>query len=447
MGTFNKTFITLGILATIWLNWSCASIEQTEKADNNTENSKIVVSSTKSETVSFIPHYVFLDSHDNLSLYIQEDTILPKYHIRITKENKKVCNELINYAFLNNIELELKFNKLNQEVNSLKLTSRKEKTRTEKQIIIPIEPITIVQNAKETYSIKELISSYKIDRINNVIDIGIDFLTAQLAHYHFPINAFENSIDIIKKAFEKKLLAEFRFNPDTHEIVSIQFCNATEQTKKKLIYKKGHIIGPTECSTLTEEELKKVFSVISSYSCNNTMRPHNLPCIPFGYIEDGCFARAHAMRRILNRMGYECHKLFVYGEKDAQGNSKLRAGSDCTSWIFHVAIKLKVKRGEKGNIEEVIIDPSLFPHKPVTESEWLYACRNINCYKSEYDYTTAIDHTTETFGDVFSLTSPNEKTIRDPNYEITDYVCQNVMYPHWQNHYIELVRKNNPQLF
>lgn len=368
MGAFNKTFITLGILATIWLNWSCASIEQTEKADNNTESSKIVLSSsTKSETVSFIPHYVFLDSHDNLSLYIQEDTILPKYHIRITKENKKVCNELINYAFLNNIELELKFNKLNQEVNSLKLTSRKEKTRTEKQIIIPIEPITIVQNAKETYSIKELISSYKIDRINNVIDIGIDFLTAQLAHYHFPINAFENSIDIIKKAFEKKLLAEFRFNPDTHEIVSIQFCNATEQTKKKLIYKKGHIIGPTECSTLTEEELKKVFSVISSYSCNNTTRPHNLPCIPFGYIEDGCFARAHAMRHLLNRMGY--------------------------------------------------------------------------------DYTTAIDHTTETFGDVFSLTSPNEKTIRDPNYEITDYVCQNVMYPHWQNHYIELVRKNNPQLF
>lgn len=450
MGISKKTFITFGILVIIWLNWSCASIEQSEakKADSHIKSSKIVLaSSSESETTIFIPHYVFLDNHDNLSLYIQEDTILPKYHIKITKENEKVCNELINYAYLNNIEIELKFNKLNQEVYSLELTRRKENTRVEKQVPIPVVPITIAQNTKEYYSLKEYISSYKIDNENNLIDIGIDFLTAQLSHYHFPINAFENSIDIIKQAFEKKLLAEFRLNPETHEIISIQFCKATEQTKKKLINKKGHILEPDECSTLTEEELKKVISVISSYSCNKTTRPRDLPCIPFGYIEDGCFARAHAMRRLLNRMGYECHKLFVYGEKDAQGNSRLRAGSDCTSWNFHVAIKLKVQKGEKGKVEEVIIDPSLFPNEPVIERVWLDACRNRNCYKSEYDYTTAISHTTETFGDVFNLTIPNKKIIRDSNYEITDYVCQNVMNPSWQLYYIELVRKNNPQLF
>ena len=74
--------------------------------------------------------------------------------------------------------------------------------------------------------------------------------------------------------------------------------------------RKGSIFQ-TDCSVLTEEELQKVYDFILSNSCDNFAGRAILPCIPFGYVTDGCLARAHAMRRLINSLGYECHKAFM----------------------------------------------------------------------------------------------------------------------------------------
>lgn len=39
------------------------------------------------------------------------------------------------------------------------------------------------------------------------------------------------------------------------------------------------------------------------------------PCIPFRYVRDGCYARAHQVRRVITtRHGYRCEKVFSYAD-------------------------------------------------------------------------------------------------------------------------------------
>ncbi len=437
---------TLGLMLALCLQFSCSSIEQTETRMPKEESVPTSILLSKStadvKTIDMVPQYVF-KGKDDCDIILQEDTTSTKYHVTLNKLNKEAAYRFINNAYLNYLVIRLKYDQATQEVNSMTLLQNKQRTRSGNAATFPVDKIEIVKTNLKTFTYKAYVSGYRIDEQKQQLTVFIDFMTSHNWPYHFPIKAFDSSVNIIKKAYENKLWVEYTLIPETEEIASIRFCDAIEQTRLKT-ESNFPIIPSDACSTLTEDELKKVFSHISSYSCNNIRRPYDLPCIPFGYIEDGCFARAHAMRRIINRMGFECHKLFVYGSQKLEEEGKLKAGNDCTRWTFHVAVKLKVKKNQ--SVEDVIIDPSLFPDRPVTEKEWLEACHKKSCYTSEYEWLSAISHTKETNGDVFNLTIPKEKVIKDPEYEITDYVCQNVTNPFWKNEYIELVRKYNPQL-
>lgn len=112
------------------------------------------------------------------------------------------------------------------------------------------------------------------------------------------------------------LRVDLLFVGDTYEIVALRLSNAVEQTGWKIVGTRFYRTRtqPKECSVLTEEELQRVFSRIVANSCDKDNRPDRYPCIPFGYATDGCLARAHAMRRLINSLGYECHKAFMrYG--------------------------------------------------------------------------------------------------------------------------------------
>ena len=116
--------------------------------------------------------------------------------------------------------------------------------------------------------------------------------------------------------------------------------------------------------------LNSLFTQIKNQSCGTTTA--SSPCITFRYPVDGCYARAHKMRQILNNAGYDCEKQFVYG------NLRASTGTCCVSWVYHVAILVSFKNAS-GVVEKRIIDPSLNSTGPITDTAWRAACTNSTC--------------------------------------------------------------------
>ncbi|MCC8186115.1 MAG: hypothetical protein LIP08_01020 [Bacteroides sp.] len=137
----------------------------------------------------------------------------------------------------------------------------------------------------------------------------------------------------------------------------------------------------------------------------------NDPGIPFYYAVDGCYARAHKMRQILNENGYECEKQFIFGDLAAY------TGTCCVEWgNFHVA-PLVSYRNSAGEVEKVIVDPSLFPDGPVSVEAWHASCLNADCLESP-----SISRIVNTTGSVFLYVQTGGIPVYDTHYRKTDCV-------------------------
>jgi len=128
---------------------------------------------------------------------------------------------------------------------------------------------------------------------------------------------------------------------------------------------------------------KQIFDYCAQQSCD-IFGPHPVnPCIPFQYVRDGCYARAHKMRWIIeNHFGYCSEKVFSFANQDGH---KLvvkanKWGGCCVEWWFHVTplIRVKVKYGRFVTTRAYVIDPGMFD-QPVLLSTWLQAQENLNC--------------------------------------------------------------------
>src|SRR5262245_37940912 len=131
---------------------------------------------------------------------------------------------------------------------------------------------------------------------------------------------------------------------------------------------------------------KVIFDFCAQLSCNLPGPYAVTPCIPFQYVRDGCYARAHQMRRIITtRYRYCCEKVFSFANK---GNDTLAVKADkwggcCVTWWYHVAPLIRVRVRLKGHpklrlVLAMVIDPGMFD-KPVLLSTWLAAQQNKNC--------------------------------------------------------------------
>lgn len=118
---------------------------------------------------------------------------------------------------------------------------------------------------------------------------------------------------------------------------------------------------------------KNIFDFCAQQKC--TFGPTQIqPCIPFQYVKDGCFARAHKMRNIIeSRYGYCSEKVFSYGQLGVKAE---KWGGCCVSWWYHVAQLVRVNTSY-GPVCYVI-DPSMF-NQPVLLSVWLSAQENTTC--------------------------------------------------------------------
>lgn len=128
---------------------------------------------------------------------------------------------------------------------------------------------------------------------------------------------------------------------------------------------------------------KKIFDFCAKQGCYLGGPFDISPCIPFQYVIDGCYARAHKMRRIITtKYRYCCEKVFSFAN---QGADTLAVKADkwggcCVYWWYHVAplVRVRVKIGKVSVTLAMVIDPGMFD-KPVLLSTWLAAQANTGC--------------------------------------------------------------------
>lgn len=168
------------------------------------------------------------------------------------------------------------------------------------------------------------------------------------------------------------------------------------------------------------KKAKEIFDFCAEQSCH-LPAPYDIsPCIPFQYVRDGCYARAHKMRRIVTtKYGYCCEKVFSFAN---QGNDSLAVKADkwggcCVTWWYHVTplIRVKVSLGPWSFVLAMVIDPGMFD-KPVLLSTWLAAQENTLCHPNANVSMYSIQA-----GSAYSPSNYAGTTFTtDPSYTATD---------------------------
>ena len=118
---------------------------------------------------------------------------------------------------------------------------------------------------------------------------------------------------------------------------------------------------------ISEARARKVFGAMAAKTCPPLTVP--APCIPFLYPDDGCWARAHEMVRLMHDMGLRPGKIWIWGallRPDTKNHPACEVG-----WRWHVAPTLCVARtqGFLFWTERMVFDPALFS-EPVTMKTW-----------------------------------------------------------------------------
>ncbi len=101
---------------------------------------------------------------------------------------------------------------------------------------------------------------------------------------------------------------------------------------------------------LSEEEAQEYFRKVAG-----------MKDIPFDYVSEGCFARAHVMAHRLEKLGLAVEKIWAKG-------GALRPRKEIR-WEYHVAPAVWVQ-GKDGDISRRVFDPSL-ADRPLTPEQWL----------------------------------------------------------------------------
>lgn len=115
-------------------------------------------------------------------------------------------------------------------------------------------------------------------------------------------------------------------------------------------------------SVVSEAQATQLFNDMAALTCDPFTVPS--PCIPFLYPDDGCYARAHEMCRLMRLQGIEAEKIWIFGALHPATSNH----PDCAvGWWYHVAPTLLVNT--MAGTEKRVIDPSLMSG-PASENDW-----------------------------------------------------------------------------
>lgn len=174
--------------------------------------------------------------------------------------------------------------------------------------------------------------------------------------------------------------------------------------------------------------LVNIFNYCASQGCNNTPPYTITNCIPFQYVRDGCYARAHKMRQMISKKyGYCVEKVFSFAE-GYPNKLAVKAnmwGGCCVEWWYHVVplLRLNVKFGSRNFQICYVIDPGMFT-TPVTLSTWLQAQKNTICNPNANVTSYSIQP-----GSAYWPMGSSASFGTDPNYVNTEATLIN--YKNW----------------
>jgi hypothetical protein len=170
------------------------------------------------------------------------------------------------------------------------------------------------------------------------------------------------------------------------------------------------------------KKTKAIFDFCAGLSCHLPGPPAVPPCIPFQYVIDGCYARAHQMRRIITgKYRYCCEKVFSFAtdNNDTLAVKADKWGGCCVEWWYHVAPLIRVRLKIRGLPKKIsivlamVIDPGMFD-KPVLLSTWLAAQETTACDANAHVTSYSIQP-----GSAYTPSFNNGFTT-DPNYTATE---------------------------
>jgi Glutaminase len=119
---------------------------------------------------------------------------------------------------------------------------------------------------------------------------------------------------------------------------------------------------------LSSARAQLVFNAMAATSCDPLTVP--APCIPFRYPDDGCWARAHEMCRLMINQGLSPRKVWIDHSTGYWLHVNTRNNPQCyVEWSWHVAPTLCVRGPTFFRTRRMVIDPSLFT-SPVPEATW-----------------------------------------------------------------------------
>lgn len=238
----------------------------------------------------------------------------------------------------------------------------------------------------------------KILIINLITTVNIELL--QAAPVGLDLARMENQvlIDIDNKEQLGKIRHEYEndsYNPltgcnlrDSSNINDLEYITQKVQQIEDANKKQINI------SILSESEIQQLFQELSSQS-------H----IPFGYPEDGCYARAQEMSLILDKKGITTGKVFIEGDLRVDTTNSPKG---YVEWWYHVAPIVFVNKDNK--LEPYVLDPSLFD-KAVPLTEWTEIQTKHNPKQNETVYFTKR----------FNYT-PMDKSLDLEDYNISDII-------------------------
>jgi glutaminase-like protein len=120
------------------------------------------------------------------------------------------------------------------------------------------------------------------------------------------------------------------------------------------------------CRSMTKAQ--QIFDALAATSCDPLTVP--APCIPFLYPDDGCWARAHEMCRLMINMGLSPRKVWIDHSTGVWLHVNTKNHPQCyVEWGWHVAPTLCVRGKKLLQTQRMVIDPSLFT-TPVSDATW-----------------------------------------------------------------------------
>lgn len=188
---------------------------------------------------------------------------------------------------------------------------------------------------------------------------------------------FQWSKALIDTARDNKIILRVYTTNEEAAYVSLQRVEAA--SKAEINADRENKLAPPEASGAktvipNRKVLDSIFTFCKQQGCATDTWVIDY-CIPFQYVVDGCYARAHKMRQIMIKgYNYDCEKVFSY--EGSHGSLAVDAGDCCVQWWYHVA-PLVTLQTDKGNVK-LVIDPSLFD-EPVPIKVWTSVQENRTC--------------------------------------------------------------------